>query len=492
MRKPTLQILPIMLAAMLIGAFIPTPPALAQSSLSRDPKDRDRKDQEISELKNEIRLLEHRVETLEGLDQKVRVIDRKLEVQAETQQVKAQEAPIIKADAQGFSISSANPDDWQLKFGGIIQADGRFFTSGDDKSPSTFYLNRVRPILSGTLWKYYDFNITPDFGQGKVVLQDAYINDRYFQQAQLQVGKYKAPFDLERLQSDRDLLFSERALTINLAPNRDTGAELHSDLFDGRLTYQFAVMNGVPNNTASVDIDNNDAKDFIGRLFAQPFKHSEYQWAKGLGFGFAATYGDESNNTTSVYKTYGQSTWFSYNKGVTAAGARFRFSPQAYYYAGGFGLLTEYVSDRHELNRNIQLKEGSFFKYVNDYETFADSGYSMQGSYLLTGEDASYYTIKPYHPFDPRHGTWGAWEIAARISNLATDRGQFKLNFADPTVSAESATEYDLGINWYLSQNVKWQFDYARTFFNGGAGVTSAIKDRRDESVFETQLQIAF
>ena len=487
MRKTTLPILPILLAAILVGAFIPTQPAEAQSSLRKDPKD-----QEISELKNEIRLLEHRVETLEGLDQKVRVIDRKLEVQAEIQQTKAKEAPIIKAGAQGFSITSANPEEWQLKFGGLVQADGRFFTSGDDKTPSTFYLNRVRPILSGTLWKYYDFNITPDFGQGRVLLQDAYINDKYFEQAQLQAGKYKTPFGLERLQSDRDLVFSERALTNNLVPNRDTGAELHSDLFGGRLTYQLALMNGVPNNTASVDIDNNDGKDFIGRLFAQPFKQSEYQWAKGLGFGFAATYGHESNNTTSVYKTYGQSTWFSYNKGVTASGERVRLSPQAYYYMGGFGLLAEYVSDRHDLNRNVRLTKGAFFKYVNDYETFTDSGYSVQGSYVLTGEDASYYGVKPYHPFDPRQGTWGAWEIAARISNLSTDTGQFKLNFVDPTVSAETATEYDLGLNWYLSQNLKLQIDYARTFFNGGGGVTGAVADRHDESVFETQLQLAF
>src|SRR5260370_22871492 len=130
MRKRTLPIRPILLVAAIAGWLIPASLAHAQAKVPVDPRD-----QEIQLLKSEIRLLENRVETLEGLDQKVRVIDRKLEVQAETEQVKAREAPIIKADAQGFSISSANPDDWQLKFGGIIQGDGRFFTSGDDKSP---------------------------------------------------------------------------------------------------------------------------------------------------------------------------------------------------------------------------------------------------------------------------------------------------------------------------------------------------------------------
>lgn len=483
MKKRTLRVRPVSLAAVIAGMLLTARLAHAQSSVPVD-----KKDQEIELLTSEVKQLELRVETLEGFDQKVKVIDRKLEVQAETEHQKALEMPIIKAGAEGFSLSSPQ-NDYQINFGGIIQGDGRFFTSGADKNvSSTFFLNRVRPILSGTLWKYYDFNITPDFGQGKVVLQDAYLNMAYFPQAQLQAGKYKAPLDLERLQSDRDLLFSERGETINLVPNRDTGAELHGDLFDKRLSYQLALMNGVPNNTAAVDIDNNDGKDFIARVFATPFKLSEHEWAKGLGVGFAASYGDERGATTSVYKTYGQSTWFSYAKGVSASGERTRLEPQAYYYWRSFGLLGEYVSDQHSLSRNTTVGNTS----INATDTFRDDGYVVQGSYLLTGEDASYGWIKPYRPFDPRSGKWGAWELGARISNVSADPRQFKLGFASPTVSAKTATEYALGLNWYLSSNIKWQFDYARTFFNWGAGATGAGKDRPDESVFESQLQISF
>src|SRR6266481_8099029 len=229
MRKCTLPILTVALAAVVAGIFLPATLTHAQSKISAD-----RKDQEIELLKSEIKQLEGRVETLEVLDQRVKVIDRKLEVQAETDRQKALDAPIIKAGAEGFSISSAKGD-YKLNFGGIVQGDGRFFTSGSDKNVgSSFFLNRVRPIITGTLFKYYDFNITPDFGQGRVVLQDAFLNVTYFPQAQFQAGKYKAPFDLERLQSDRDLLFSERGETINLVPNRDTGGEVHGDLFDQR------------------------------------------------------------------------------------------------------------------------------------------------------------------------------------------------------------------------------------------------------------------
>ena len=484
MRKRTLPILPVVLAALALVAR----PAHAQSTPA-DPKD-----QEIQLLKTEINQLEHRVDTLEGLDQKVKVIDRKLEVQQEVQHQRELEMPVVKVSDEGFSLSSPNHD-YNLGLGGFIQGDGRFFTSGADKDvSSTFFLNRVRPILTGAVGKYYNFNITPDFGQGRVTLQDAYINMTYWDYASLRVGKFKAPLDLERLQSDRDLAFSERSEIQNLVPNRDTGFSLHGRLLEGRVFYDAALMNGVPDNTASdtTDLDNNDGKDFVGRIFATPFELSENRWLKGLGFGFGGSYGNERGNTTSIYRTYGMSTWFTYNKGVTASGLRARIEPQLYYYWRSFGLLAEYAQDEHSLNRFITVGKAPTARQINETDTFTDTGYVVQGSYLLTGEDASYGWVKPYHPFDPRNGFWGAWEVAARISNVAAQTRQFQLGFANPSVSAKTATEWAVGVNWYLTPNVKWQFDYANTFFNGGAGTIAVPKDRPNESVFESQLQISF
>jgi phosphate-selective porin OprO and OprP len=489
MRKFTLPILPVLLAAIIAGVAIPSRPAHAQSKLSADPKD-----QEIELLKTEVKQLAQRIDTLEGLDQKVRVIDRKLEVQEETQHQKSLEMPIVKVGEEGFSLSSPNHD-YNINFGGIIQADGRFFTSGSDKNVgSTFFLNRVRPIITGSVGKYYNFNITPDFGQGRVTLQDAYLNITYWDYASLRAGKFKAPLDLERLQSDRDLEFSERSEIQNLVPNRDTGADLHGKLLDGRVYYDAALMNGVPDNTAAdtTDLDTNDGKDFVGRIFATPFELGENEWLKGLGFGFAGSYGDERGSTTSTYRTYGMSTWFQYNKGVTASGLRARIEPQLYYYWRSFGLMAEYAQDEHSLNLFTTTGRPPFPKLINRTDTFTDTGYFAQASYLLTGENASYGWIKPYHPFDPRNGWWGGWELAARISNVAAQSRQFQLDFANPSVSAKTATEYALGVNWYLSPNIKWQFDYANTFFNGGAGTTAAPKDRPNESVIESQLQISF
>ncbi len=205
MRKRTLPILPALLATVITGLIFSARPAHAQSAPAADSKD-----QEIRLLKTEINQLEHRVDTLEGLSQRVKVIDQKVDVQAQQINVQAQKIdvqtlaeqkrslamPIVKVGEEGFSLSSPNHD-YNLNLSGFLQGDGRFFTSGADKDVgSTFFLNRVRPILTGSLGKYYNFNITPDFGQGRVTLQDAYINMTYWDYASLRAGKFKAPFDL--------------------------------------------------------------------------------------------------------------------------------------------------------------------------------------------------------------------------------------------------------------------------------------------------------
>ncbi|MGD0117422.1 MAG: porin [Candidatus Binatus sp.] len=522
MRKCTLPILPVLLAAMITGVFIPTGPAHAQSSRSANRK----KDQEIELLKLEVKQLESRVDSLESLNQKVKVIDQKVDTQAQKVDVQAQQLdlqtqkinvevqrertaltwPNIQgaANDRGFTVSSpADPEnggqpDYRLNFGGLVQGTGRFFMNGTDKATSsTFYLNRVRPILSGTVDKYYDFNITPDFGQGKgVTLQDAWVNIHYYPQGIFQIGKYKAPFDLERLQSDRDLEFSERSEITNLAVNRDTGVQLFSNtLLGGRLNYALALMNGVPDNTAAdptTDVDNNDGKDFYGRVFTTPFILSDNWWLKGLGVGFAGSYGDERGSTIDTYKTYGTSTWFTYNSGVTASGLRTRFEPQGYYYVGPLGFLAEYAQESQSLNLFTSKASTPFKHLINRTDTFTNTGYMAQVSYFLTGENASYSWVKPNRPFDPRNGGWGAWELAARISNVAADTREFQLKFASPNVSAKTATEFAVGVNWYLSNHIKWYFDYANTYFDGGAGTLAIPKDRPNESVIESELQIAF
>src|SRR5208282_1675202 len=496
--------LPVVAAA--VGAVLGAMLLAAGPSYAQTPS--------VAELQREINRLQQQLNTLQGLDQKVQVLDKQVQTEQQQQQTQAQqdqrwrsELPAVAVNAQGLTVTS--PDKaFTLRIHGIVQADGQFYTNGDDKkapggvTSSTFILNRVRPIVEGTVFSSYDYHIEPDFGQGKAVLQDGWLNAHPYQEAQLMIGKFKSPFGIERLQQDSNLLFIQRGLTTNLIPNRDLGVESHGDLFDRALTYQLALLNGVPNNTASVDADTNDAKDFVGRLFALPFKDSGIALVKGLGVGFAGSYGDERGSSLSKYVSAGQSTWFSYASsasgvsGVSAAGPRYRYSPQGYYYAGPFGLLADYVDDTQRLVLDTAKsyttgtgKSKTMHKYTaEDYETFANHAWQVQAGFILTGEDESYYGVKPARNFNPAEGGWGAWEIKARVGGLGVDDDIFKDKFASTTASAETATEYGGGINWYLNRNLKLDFEYLWTAFYKGA----SHGDRPGEGAFLTQAQIVF
>jgi phosphate-selective porin OprO/OprP len=367
-----------------------------------------------------------------------------------------------------------------------LQVNPRFFLSGEDKNvSSTFYVNKARPIISGAVAKYFEYQITLDFGQGKVSLQDAWVNVAYWPEAQFQIGKYKAAESLERLQSDPALQFAQRSELQNLVPNRDIGAQLWGVLLDKRVTYQLALMNGVPNNTSSTDFDTNDAKDFVGRFYLTPFKGSDNEWLKGIGAGIGGTFGNEDGSNLSSYKTWGQTTWFKYHSGVNNAGPRGRLDVQGYYYWRSLGLMAEYARDDHELSLN---NTGN--------HSFTDTGYFAQIDYWLTGEKASWSFVKPLHPFNPfdlfSNEGWGAWEVAGRVSNVHTQTDQFTLGFANPAQSAKTVNEYAIGLNWTLNNNFKYWFNWAYTDFYGGAGSAKSPKNRPQEEVLESQFQLAF
>jgi len=143
------------------------------------------------------------------------------------------------AGRSGFALRSADGD-FELKFHGLIQTDGRFYTgNGADRDAynpavldseqapmvSGFLMRRIRPILSGKVFQIYEFLIQPDFGQSAMALYDAYMDVKPWSFANLRIGKFKVPLGVERLQSDSSRTFTERGLTENLIPSRDTGLE---------------------------------------------------------------------------------------------------------------------------------------------------------------------------------------------------------------------------------------------------------------------------
>ena len=429
---------------------------------------------------------------IEQLDQKVRILERNRELEKEAVASKTNDFPRISIGEKGFSFGSSDGA-FAINLKGAIQFDSRtFFKDGGIKGNDGFLLRRARPIISGTVFRDFDFLFVPDFGGSSVQIFDAYFNYRYKPGLQLQVGKFKSPVGLEQLQADVNVTFNERALPTDLVPNRDIGAQLHGDLFDGAVSYAAGIFNGLGDSRNSNNADFEDDKEFAGRLFLQPLKKYDLSVFKGLGFGAAGSCGDSSTANalpattgggTAGYATDGQQQFFAYRNTVVATGKHWRFSPQGFYYFGPFGLLGEYVISSQDVQTNALTTAGLKHK-----------AWQITGSWVLTGEDASYKGVLPARSFNPAGGQWGAVQLVARYAQLKIDSAAFPV-FADPAVSARSADAWSVGLNWYLNRNVLVKTSFSRTTFSGGggAGTTApSIVTRQAENVLFTRVQLAF
>lgn len=473
---------------------------------------------------------------VEKLNRKINTLERKFEVEQEVTASNAAKLPKFDAGADGFRISSQDGKH-QVRIRGAVQTDGRFFTGGawsgatsaagnsGTLAPDKFELKQARVWLEGKLWDSLYFKIMPDFAASGNILPDAYLDYAYLPYASITAGKQKTPLSLERLQGDSDGMFLERAFPTYLASNRDVGVMLHGEFakpgfkteyggpvdFKNFISYQFGVFNGSGDNGSPNynSPDNDKDKEFVGRLWAHPFQHSGSDWLEGLGLGIAGSW--EHPNQTSLAAAsqqalssqstpIGRSAFLNYTsvKSATgnvyttplADGVHYRVYPQAYWYAGPFGLMGEYVLSAQEIystRNNAPVRS-----------QLNNSAWQVQLSYVLTGEDNTFQSVKPIRPFNPLEGSWGAWQIAGRWSEFNVDNTAF--NILDPTKSAKHATAWAVGVNWFLNQNARIMANYEQTYFDGGAGVVSGagvntrylVGNRPSENVFATRFQLAF
>jgi hypothetical protein len=162
--------------------------------------------------------------------------------------------------------------------------------------------------------------------------------------------------------------------------------------------------------------------------------------------------------------------------------------------AGAVSLARHLLSQGATFERALRagyravLVAPEFLYFVADPGPLDDHALAARLSYFLTGEHRPYDRKQGIHarlePFEDfvrvrtkSQGVQtglGAWEVAARFSNIVLN---------DKNVKGNNLTDFTIGLNWYLNPYTRWKFNYIRAFLEderNGNSLTDAYGTRID------------
>ena len=359
---------------------------------------------------------------------------------------------------KGLNFATADKA-FMLKIGGRIQTD--YDQMGMDSSvlkavgPFTdgFETRRLYLSFNGTIYSNTYYKVDIDFGGAKVAINNAYLQiNNLLPFAQVRVGQFKEPINMENLADDTTTTFMERALPNALVPSYDKGAQIMNNWDGKRGTWAAGVFWTTDSTTAKAPEDAttavNSGEAFTARATFLPWYQDD--GAKLLHVGAAVSYRQPNSVQYKATPEDHLAPTFIDTKTILNTTSATLGGLEAALVYGPASVQAEYIQS------SVARSAGPDLGF---------SGYYVQGSYFLTGEHRVYNTgtgvfdtVSPKNNFDGKGGL-GAWELAARYSHL---------DLSDKDVQGGALSDITAGLNWYLNPNMKIMLNYVSTVLDKG------------------------
>jgi phosphate-selective porin OprO/OprP len=383
--------------------------------------------------------------------------------------------------------------------GGAVGATSSDFAHARDLKDGTDF-RRARIGVDGVMFGDLDYRLIFDFAGTGVEdsgqLYEGWIQYSGFKPLHIRVGAFAQSIGLDDQDSTNGMPFLERSGSADLARGVAAGdTRIGAQLFGyGKRWFASAAVTGrtigvvntgtVPGASGAVGTAQTfgDQLGFVGRVAGTPLRGSD--WLVHLGVH--GSYVDSPANTTGPAAN-----------GLTPATAEtidFKVTPELR--VDGTSLIdTGKLPAKSAATGGLEFaaQKKNFF-LQSEYEYFevnrSDihsnpnfSGFYVEGTWLITGESRTYNNATAafdgpstiFHPFDPKNGGWGAWELGVRYSDL-------DLNYnAGAVITATGSTKGDplpadirggdqrivtVGLNWYLNPAIRFMFDYQYVTIN--------------------------
>lgn len=382
--------------------------------------------------------------------------------------------PAVQADSGvevttkgGLKVKSRD-NGFEFNVGGRIQVDSGFYQDDRIDHADGTELRRARLDVGGRIEKDWKFKLAYDFADNAVEDKSAYIAYAGWPLATIKAGLYAQPFTLSEATSSLDSTFMEEPMLVSAFKTDDRiGVGLESGGKEWSAQAGLFGEGAKPNTVKGQEEANGAAL----RLTWAPALGKESLLHLGVGAVYQTTNSDSKHEasfnarpeahvgTQKMVKTgdiSDVSDWASYGLEFAAG-------------QGPLSVEGEYVMT--QVDRRAGFPNLKF------------SGYYGSVSWRITGESRPYEAesgsfgrIKPKENFNLEKGGWGAWEVAARYSNL---------DLTDNSVNGGEENNVTLGINWYLNPRLRLMANYVLADFE-----KSGTHD--EPKLFMTRMQVDF
>lgn len=399
---------------------------------------------------------------------------------------------VAQNETRHFTLQS---DDgrYSIGFAGVAQFDaGAYFgfhpnsrVVGPQALSDGVNARRARIGVSGTAAGGWSYAFLYDAGNSQDTtakgIETAQIVYGGIKGVALEIGYSNTQFTLDQATSGNDLVFLERASPSDIATAFNTG-DFRSNA-GVRFFGDRYWIGGYLTGPASGDSHTATGERFgaYERAAVQALKGKDYSVHLGIGVAELLRAPNSGNGTPNVLTLSDQ--------------PELRIDPSALLNTGTLGAARNPVKGGVVVDAETAATwrgwfwQGEYYRYEVDRQGLPVNrfdGYYGQIAYALTGEShrynpqsGAYYRIFPAHDFAWREGTWGAWELAARVSyvDLNSDVVSGVALAAQPgAIEGGKQRGYTVGLNWYPNEIVRFMLDYNRVDYQklNGAAVAGA------------------
>ena len=436
------------------------------------------------------------VETrLQQQDQKIEDLKTQVVAQDNRERLATQEQPVASVSNGRLSITSADGRfsaalrlTAQYDVGYYMQsaaARGLPAANGPDLSSGGNF-RRAQLGLQGKLFGDWSYYVNIDYGSGGTTgtetpghIQQAYIEYDGFAPFAFRIGAHPPSTGMDDTYASTDQLLLERSAPTDLARNMagGDGRDSIEALYLGDRLFASLAFTGDKVQATGV-FDEQQA--VVGRVAYTPYTDNDWRWALSVA-------------STDVFRPGDTNATAASTRPLTLSNP-----PELIVDDQSTKLVS--VADANVTdawNWNVEsgvtydnfLAQAGYFKYGIDQRGLTSlrgqgfDGWYAEVSWVLTGESRGWSTAngaftnpRPRVNFSPNGHGWGAWELAARYSDLDLNDNQGVLGTALPAGGVRGGEQRisTLGLNWYPNSVLKFTLQAQNVQISRLNGATAA------------------